>query len=207
MDCIVIFGIQGSGKGVQAKLLSAHLSYQHIMIGDLLREQILLKTQIGKKVERVIGGGGLADDDLIYELISHSLCDTAAGIVFDGFPRTPTQAEHLCANFTVQKAFYLELDDATAISRIESRRVCSRCGEIYNLISKKPQVEGVCDVCGSALIIRDDDKPSAIRKRIKDFHERTQGLTEFFAEKGLLATIPAAGTPEEVFAALLSQLG
>jgi adenylate kinase len=136
MQCIVIFGIQGSGKGTQAKLLSESLGYQHVNIGDLLRDQVSRGTELGNEVKAVIARGELVEDELIFRLIANAIQANAKGIVFDGFPRTEAQAEHLGKHFTVRKVFYLDLSEEEAISRIGARRVCQSCGENFNLIAK-----------------------------------------------------------------------
>jgi adenylate kinase len=206
MQCIVIFGIQGSGKGTQAKLLSDRLGYQHVNIGDLLRDQVYRKTQLGMEVQSVISSGSLVDDDLIFRLIDGSIDKSAAGIVFDGFPRTDAQAEHLVANFSVRKVFYLELEESEALARIGARRVCQTCGENYNLTSKKPSKDGICDICGGELGIRSDDRPEAIHERMTAFYDQTEGLTRYFESLGLLTRIPADKSVEEVFQALLNRI-
>lgn len=206
MQCIVIFGIQGSGKGTQAKLLSEKLGYQHVNIGDLLRDQVSRGTELGKLVDSVISNGELVDDDLIFRLVDATIDKTAQGIVFDGFPRTQIQLQHLEEHYTVRKAFYLQLDEAEALERIGSRRVCASCGENYNLHSKLPQNPGVCDLCGGDLIIRDDDRPEAIHKRIVEFQKQTRGLTKHFEKEGTLCRIPANKSVEEVFELLMGEL-
>lgn len=203
MQCIVIFGIQGSGKGTQAKLLSESLGYQHVNIGDLLRDQVSRGTELGNEVKAVIARGELVEDELIFRLIANAIQANAKGIVFDGFPRTEAQAEHLGRHFTVRKVFYLDLSEEEAISRIGARRVCQSCGENFNLNSKKPAKEGVCDRCGGKLGIRQDDRPEAIRKRMIEFYAQTQGLTSWFEAHGLLARIDAGKSVEAVFRILM----
>lgn len=207
MQCIVIFGIQGSGKGTQAKLLSEKLGYQHVNIGDLLRDQVARGTELGNVVQSVIARGALVDDDLIFRLIDSSLDKTARGIVFDGFPRTQIQLRHLEEHYTVRKAFYLCLDESEALARIGSRRVCGKCGENYNLLSKLPVKEGICDICAGDLIIREDDRPEAIHKRIVEFQKQTKGLTRHFEKEGTLSRIPAEKSMEEVFELMIKELG
>jgi len=206
MQCIVIFGIQGSGKGTQAKLLSEKLGYQHVNIGDLLRDQVSCGTPNGKEVQSVISSGALVDDELIFRLIGCSIDKNAAGIVFDGFPRTDAQARHLVVNFELRKVFFLELTAEEAIARIGARRVCLKCGENYNVTSKQPARGGICDLCGGELGIRSDDRPEAIRVRMKAFYSQTEGLTRFFESLELLSRIDASPSVEEVFRALLDQI-
>ncbi|MBW6514175.1 MAG: nucleoside monophosphate kinase [Candidatus Syntrophosphaera sp.] len=191
MQCYVFFGIQGSGKGTQALLLSESLNFQHVNIGDLLREQVLHQTELGLKAQDIISRGELVPDELVFEIIARSLLPDRQGIVFDGFPRTLRQAEYLVEHFQVLMAFFLELDEAAAIERISSRRICPSCGANFNLISNKPRQDGICDECGGALSIRNDDRPEAISKRLREFYEQTLVLKEFFGQQGLLALIDA----------------
>lgn len=207
MNSIIIFGIQGSGKGIQAKLLSARLGYQHIDIGDLLRYHISHHTAIGQQIQSAISRGELMPDVLIFQLIKSTLDKMAHGIVFDGFPRTLAQAEYLIKHFKVQMAFYLQLDEDKAIARIQNRRVCKSCGANYNLNSHKPQHDGICDRCGSELIVRMDDTPEAMAKRIQAFYQQTQGLMGYFENHGLLRVIDADKTPEAISDSLLEALG
>lgn len=206
MKCIVIFGIQGSGKGIQAKLLSQKLGYQHINIGDLLRDQISRETEIGKQVHSVISRGELVADELVFHLVDETVDKSAPGIVFDGFPRTRPQVEYLRTHYDVQKAFFLRLEEDVAIARILSRRVCQNCGENYNIISKKPAVDGVCDICGGVVDVRMDDRPEAIQKRVHEFYMQTKKQKLYFAQYGLLKIVSADQEPQEVFAAILAEL-
>lgn len=202
MQCYVFFGIQGSGKGTQAELLSESLNYQHINIGDLFRDQVMRQTGLGLQVQDIIGRGDLVPDSLVFEIVSSSLLPGRQGIVFDGFPRTLPQAEYLVEHFEVRQVFFLGLDETTAIARISSRRICGVCGQNYNLVSDPPSREGFCDECGGELIIRNDDKPEAISRRLREFYEQTLALKEFFASRGLLCEIDASLEIEKVAAAI-----
>ena len=192
LDVIVFLGIQGSGKGTQAELLAEKTGFQHINIGDLFREEVHKQTELGKKVQAIIAKGELVQDEMVFELVNASLANNCPGVVFDGFPRTLAQAEFLLNNYNVKRVYYLELSEEEAIARIEARRLCSSCGETYNILSKKPRQEGICDKCGAPLIQRVDDSGEAISERVKAFYEQTFALKEFFAEKGLLKEISAA---------------
>jgi len=127
-------------------------------------------------------------------------------VVFDGFPRTLAQAEFLLNNYNVKRVYYLELSEEEAITRIEARRLCSSCGETYNILSKKPRQEGICDKCGAPLIQRVDDSGEAISERVKAFYEQTFALKEFFAEKGLLKEISARKSIEEIQQEIINDL-
>jgi adenylate kinase len=198
MKCIVIFGIQGSGKGTQADLLSEELGYQHINIGNLLREQVAMQTELGLMVKETIIKGALVSDELVFQVVESTLEPGCPGIVFDGFPRNLHQAEYLARHYEILGAFYLDLDEQEAIARISARRECSECGKNYNLKTNKPIHEDVCDSCGGRLKIRKDDRPEAIKKRLVEFYEHTLILKQFFAEQGLLTVIDAGGDIEDI---------
>jgi adenylate kinase len=204
MQCFVFFGIQGSGKGTQAELLSEALNFQHINIGDLFREQVMQRTDLGLKVQDIIGRGELVPDDLVFEIVDRSLLPERRGIVFDGFPRTLNQARYLVKHFQVLRVFFLELGEQQAIARIASRRVCTICGQNFNLVSNKPKVENTCDECGGDLSIRNDDRPEAISKRLNEFYNQTLGLRDFFAQHGLLSDIDAGRGIDEVAAEIVN---
>ena len=198
MESIVFLGIQGSGKGTQAKLLSKELNYQHVNIGYLFRRQIAGGTELGSKVKAVIGRGELVSDELVFDLLQDSIDRSCDGIVFDGFPRTMVQAEYLIQNFNARHVIFLNLDEAEALSRMNSRRICPKCKADYNLVSKPPLKEGICDVCGSALVERADDTKEAIDQRFKDFHNQICGLVDFFQERGLLHEVSASGDVDKI---------
>ncbi|MCK9558170.1 MAG: nucleoside monophosphate kinase [Candidatus Cloacimonetes bacterium] len=205
-DAIVFLGIQSSGKGTQAKLLADRTGFKHINIGDLLREQISLGTDIGKQIESIIRRGDLVSDNLVFELLDSSIPEECPGLIFDGFPRTMPQAEHLVRHYRLARVYYLDLSEKQAFERIDGRRVCETCGRNYHLIHHPPKHEGLCDDCGAALITRTDDAPAAIRKRIKAFYEETFALKTFFEQKGLLLSISAQATVDEVQAAIWADM-
>jgi len=207
MKCYAFLGIQGSGKGTQAKQLSSALQYQHINIGDLFRYHMQNNTTIGIQVRDIINRGELVSDEIVFELIKQSTNQAAQGIIFDGFPRTIPQAEHLLKHFQLLKVFYLELPEKTAIDRISARRVCRNCQQNYNLSTQHPLVDGVCDKCGGELIIRDDDSPDAIIKRFNEFYEQTQPLKLFFEKLDLLYIIKAELTIDDIFAQISKEVG
>lgn len=198
IDAIVFLGIQGSGKGTQAELLAQHTGFLHVNIGDLLREQVSLGTEIGAQVNTIIQKGALAPDDVVFELIDRRIAGCCAGVIFDGFPRTLAQADFLLHHYHVIRVYYLDLKKSDAIKRIQGRKVCSQCGTNYHVTNHPPKVSGVCDICGGRLYARGDDTPSAIRKRVAAFYEETFILKSFFEQKGELKILPALKPIDEV---------
>lgn len=198
IDVIVFLGIQGSGKGTQAKLLAVETGFQHINIGDLLRQESEKGTVLGKEVETTIQKGDMVSDELVFAMIQDAITDDCPGIIFDGFPRNLSQAEFLVHNFRVARAYYLDLKESVAIERIMGRRVCSQCGANYHLKNKPPKDDSVCDSCGGVLVTRSDDSPKAIAKRVQAFFEETFVLKDFFARRGELLSLPAERSITEI---------
>jgi adenylate kinase len=206
IDAIVFLGIQGSGKGTQAKLLAAHTGFIHLNMGDVLREQSRQHTALGKEVKSIIDAGELVSDDLIYKLINSTLPADCPGVIFDGFPRTPAQAEYLVQNYRLARVYYLDIKERDAIARLEGRRVCSKCGANYHIQNKAPDKKGVCDLCGGLLITRADDAPKAIAERVKAFYKETFSLKSFFEKMGLLVSIPALGSIDDIHRMILGDI-
>lgn len=206
IDAIVFLGIQGSGKGTQAKLLAEHTGFWHLNMGDLLREKSAHDSALGREVKRIIDGGDLVSDELIFQLIGQSLTDECPGIIFDGFPRTLPQAEYLIQHFRLARVYYLDLAENEAIARIEGRRVCSQCSENYHIYNHPPKKSGVCDLCSGLLITRADDAPKAIAERVRSFYKETYTLKSYFEAKGHLVTIPANKSIEEIYAMILNDI-
>nr|MDK2850716.1 adenylate kinase [Candidatus Cloacimonadota bacterium] len=206
IDAIVFMGIQGSGKGTQAKLLAVKTGYQHINIGDLLRKEGTKDTDLGKQVKSTIQLGDLVPDKIIFALIQDAVSDDCSGIIFDGFPRNLSQAEYLVQNFRVMRVYYLDLEESVAIDRIKGRRVCSQCGTNYHLTNEPPKKDSVCDLCGGVLITRSDDSPKAVEKRVQAFFEETFVLKDFFEKRGVLIVLPAERSIAEIQKQILSDL-
>lgn len=206
IDAIVFLGIQGSGKGTQAELLAQHTGFLHVNIGDLLREQVSLGTEIGAQVKRIIQRGELAPDEVVFELVDRAIASCCDGIIFDGFPRTLVQADFLMHHYHVIRVYYLDLAKSEAIDRIQGRLICIPCGTNYHIRNHPPKQEGICDTCGGKLITRGDDSPEAIEKRVSAFYEETYMLKSFFEARGTLVSLPATKSIEEVETMILEDI-
>jgi adenylate kinase len=193
-------GIQGSGKGTQAKLLAEDLDLEHISVGDIFRWNVQHHTKLGAQVKRIMTSGHLVDDDLVESVVRERLGahDWNYGFIVDGFPRNARQAEFFLESYDIDGVINLHLPDEEVHRRVLARRLCSQCGVDYNLMAHRPQVEGICDVCGGTLITRADDNPEALAQRLSDYHKQTRPLIEIFQRKEYVATIDATQAVGEV---------
>ena len=199
---IVMLGVPGSGKGTVAKILAKRTGLPHISTGDMFREQIKKETELGKLANSYISQGQLVPDEVTINIVKDRLSweDAQNGAILDGFPRTLEQAKALEKILKEQEKEItivpeLVISDEIIIERILNRATCSNkeCGAIYNAKFKPPKVEGVCDICGSPLIIRTDDNEETIKNRLEVYRQNSKDLIEFYKEKGVLKTI----TPED----------
>ncbi|OGL65099.1 adenylate kinase [Candidatus Uhrbacteria bacterium RIFCSPLOWO2_01_FULL_47_24] len=198
---IVILGPQGSGKNTQAELLAKKFGIPMISAGDLWRAEIVAKTELGLKAEPILAAGKLAPNEWTIELVKKRVAepDTKEGFILNGYPRTMPQAQALEAFASPTHVIDLALSDEEAIARLSGRRVCAVCGRNYHLIHNPSKKEGVCDIDGSPLVIRDDDKPEAVRTRLAIYRQDTEPLFDFYRPRGIVRTINAAQTMEKVF--------
>lgn len=180
---VIFLGVQGSGKGTQAKLLSEKFGWPHINVGEKFREHIAKQTKLGKQAEDFINKGKLVPDEFVFKMIEPALQNATRGFILDGFPRTEKQAYFLLDKFTIDICFNLKLPKSVAITRIQARRHCSSCHKDYNLLFNPPKQDGICDLCGGELVQRDDDKKEAIEKRIEEFHKTTKKVIPILKEK------------------------
>ncbi len=206
---LIFLGPPGSGKGTQADKLQDRYGLLHLSSGELFRENIAKGTPLGLKVKDILASGSLVPDDLTVAMVMDRLAqpDSVQGVVFDGFPRTREQAIALQHAFdragkTLTRAVYFHVDDEIVIERLAARRVCPADGATYNLKSKPPQQDQVCDNDGTPLVQRDDDKPEVVGKRLELYRELTEPLISFYREEGLLAEIDASRSISESEAAL-----
>jgi adenylate kinase len=205
----IVMGVQGSGKGTQAKLLAEALGLEHISVGDIFRWNVEHHTKLGAQVRRIVATGELVPDDVVGAVVRRRLDehDWNYGFIIDGFPRNQPQARFFLESYDIDAVILLEVPDSVVEERILSRRLCSRCGLDYNLISHRPAVPDVCDVCGGPLVSRPDDTPESIRARLRDYHAKTEPILDLFRAKEFVVEIDATKPPEEVQAAIRARLG
>jgi adenylate kinase len=205
----VIMGVQGSGKGTQSAMLAADFDLVHIAVGDIFRWHVQNHTKIGAQVRRIMAAGELVGDDLAERVVRDRLDehDWNYGFIIDGFPRNARQAGFFLESYDIDGVIYLDLPDSEVRRRVLSRRLCSQCGMDYNLIAHRPKVEGRCDVCGGALITREDDAEAALVARLRDFHEKTGPVLDLFRRKEYVVTVDARPDKETVQRAIRARLG
>jgi len=205
----VIMGIQGSGKGTQAKMLAADLDLVHISVGDIFRWNVQNHTKLGAQVRRVMAAGELVGDDLVESVVRDRLTqhDWNFGFIIDGFPRDPRQAEFFLESYDIDGVIELDLPDSEVRRRVLNRRLCGDCGLDYNLIHHRPAVADVCDVCGGSLVARPDDNPEAIKSRLADYHAKTEPTLELFRKKGLIVRADGTKPADEVYQQIRKGLG
>lgn len=204
---LLLIGPPGVGKGTQAALLTQRLGLLHLASGDVFRNEIAADTNLGQLAKKYINQGQLVPDDVTISMMEGRIVSSQArtsGFILDGFPRTLTQAEALfdrmCSlGIEFARIVVLVVDDELVISRIMGRRTCERCGEVYHIESKPPQVEGVCDKCQSRLIIRPDDNEKTARSRLAVYHSQTEPLLDFYQASGKIFKIDGTGSPDDVY--------
>jgi adenylate kinase len=205
----VIMGVQGSGKGTQARLLAGEYDLVHINVGDIFRWNVQNHTKIGAQVRRAVERGHLVEDELVERVVRDRLAghDWNYGFVIDGFPRNARQAEFFLESYDIDGVVNLDLPDEEVVRRVLARRLCSRCGLDYNLIASRPKSEDVCDVCGGALVARPDDNPEALAVRLAEYHAKTRPVLEIFQRKEFVVVVDARRSVAAVQAEIREQLG
>lgn len=203
---LIIFGPPGSGKGTYSSMISEIYGIPHISTGDILREHILKKTELGLKASIYVGKGIYVPDEIINEIINERLKqdDCNKGFILDGYPRTIGQLKFLekilkDSNKSLNLVINIRVSDNEIIKRLSSRRICPNCNAIYNLINKPPKIDEICDACGSKLIQRDDDKPDVIKNRLRVYMDETKPLLDYYSKQGKVIEINGEGSIEEVF--------
>ncbi|MDR0784574.1 MAG: adenylate kinase [Treponema sp.] len=197
---LIFLGPPGAGKGTLAVRVKELLKTPHISTGVIFRDAIAAKSPLGLKVKAVIDAGKLVDDETTIALVKERLsqADAQAGYILDGFPRTIAQAEALETFSVVDKVVNFDISNDGAIERLSGRRVCRKCGFNFHTIFNKPKKEGVCDFCGGEVYVREDDKPSAVTKRLEVYRVQTEPLIDFYCKKGLLVDIDASPLVDEI---------
>ena len=211
---IIMLGAPGAGKGTQAKKIAAKYEIPHISTGDIFRANIKEGTELGKKAKTYMDQGLLVPDELVVDLVVDRVQqdDCKKGYILDGFPRTIPQAEALTEALKklgekVDFAINVEVPDENIVKRMSGRRACVSCGSTYHIVYNPTKVEGVCDKCGNELILREDDKPETVKKRLDVYHEQTQPLIEYYTNEGVLVEVDGTKDMKDVFSAIVDILG
>lgn len=211
---IIMLGAPGAGKGTQAKKISEKYSLPHISTGDIFRANIKNGTELGKRAKTYMDQGLLVPDELVVDLVVDRVnqSDCVNGYVLDGFPRTIPQAEALDATLAemeqcIDYAINVEVPDENIVKRMSGRRACVACGATYHVVYAPTEVENICDHCQGELILRDDDKPDTVQKRLNVYHEQTQPLIDYYTEKNILVEVDGTIDIDDVFAAIVKRLG
>jgi len=204
---IVMLGAPGAGKGTQAKKIADAYGIPHISTGDIFRANIKAGTPLGKKAKEYMDKGGLVPDEVTIGMLLDRIheADCEKGYVLDGFPRTIPQAESLTKALAaegrrIDAAVDIEVPDENIVNRMGGRRACLSCGSTYHIVFAAPKQEGICDRCGSPLVLRDDDKPETVLKRLAVYHEQTQPLIDYYGSAGVLKEVDGTQAMEKVFA-------
>ena len=207
---ILLLGKPGAGKGSVAKEFKEKMNIVHLSTGDIFRNEIREKTELGLLADSYISKGLLVPDEVTNEIIRSVLKkDPTKNYLFDGYPRTVNQAKFLKSamaelGMKLDGVFDLETSDELVIVRLSSRRVCKTCGMIYNTRNHNPKVEGVCDACGGKIIQRADDKEEAIKERLKVYNAQTKPLIEYYRNEGLLHSVDSTKDSPELFEDILN---
>ena len=211
---IIMLGAPGAGKGTQAKMIAKEYGIPHISTGDIFRANIKNNTELGKEAKTYMDAGQLVPDELTVKILLDRVAqdDCKNGYVLDGFPRTIPQAEVLdeaLAKMGDQIDYAIDVDvpDENIVKRMGGRRACVTCGATYHIVHVPPKKEGICDNCGSKLILRDDDKPETVLNRLKVYHDQTQPLIDFYKKKGVMNAVDGTVDMMDVFAAIKKILG
>ncbi len=211
---LIMLGAPGAGKGTQAKRIAAKYGIPHISTGDIFRANIKNGTELGKKAQTYMDQGLLVPDELVCDLVVDRIqqSDCEKGYVLDGFPRTIPQAEALTAALnklgtSIDYAINVEVPDENILKRMGGRRACLSCGATYHIEFNPTKKEGICDACGAETVLRDDDKPETVQKRLDVYHEQTQPLIDYYTKAGKLAEVDGTQNMDDVFAAIVDLLG
>ena len=207
---LILIGAPGSGKGTQASRLVVEKELKHVSTGDLLRSEIAKKSALGLEVKKVMDDGQLVSDELVIRLLQANIKLEQSQYIFDGYPRNIAQAQTLDAEVLKESpsiAVYFEINTSRLVERLTNRRTCKDCGAIYNLLSKKPKVTGICDQCGGTnLVQRADDKEEVIENRLKVFSETITPVVKYYQDLGRLMKIDAEADFDEIYRQISSKV-
>ena len=207
---LILLGAPGAGKGTQAEIVCEKLSIPSISTGNILREAVKNGTQAGLEAKSFMDAGALVPDAVVIAILKDRIAadDCKNGFILDGFPRTVPQAEALDEmGVEIDRVIEIDVPDEVIESRLGGRRVCESCGASYHVVNKAPAVDGICDKCGAELILRDDDKPETVLKRLGVYHEQTQPLIDYYTGQGVLKTVDGTKNLDEVFGDIVKILG
>lgn len=211
---IIMLGAPGAGKGTQAKRIAEKYSIPHISTGDIFRANIKNGTELGRKAKEYMDQGALVPDELTCDLVMDRIQqdDCKNGFVLDGFPRTIPQAEALdgALGKIGQKMDYaidVDVPDANIVNRMGGRRACLSCGATYHVEFNPTKQEGICDACGAQTVLRDDDKPETVQKRLTVYHDQTQPLIDYYKKQDILKSVDGTRPMDAVFDAIIGILG
>lgn len=211
---IIMLGAPGAGKGTQAKQIADKFQIPHISTGDIFRANIKEGTELGTKAKAFMDKGELVPDELTVQLVVDRIAkdDCKRGFVLDGFPRSIPQAEVLDETLAkmgekMDYAIDVDVPDENIVNRMGGRRACVNCGATYHIVNVPTKVEGICDKCGSETILRDDDKPETVQKRLSVYHTQTQPLIEYYKKQGILKSVDGTLPMADVFKAILNFIG
>jgi len=211
---IVILGAPGAGKGTQAERIAEKYQIPHISTGDIFRANIKAGTELGKKAKEFMDQGLLVPDSLTVDLVMDRINkeDCKNGYILDGFPRTIPQAEKLtealkAENSALDYAIDVDVPDENIINRMSGRRTCLKCGMTYHISYAAPKQDGVCDKCGADLVLREDDKPETVKKRLDVYHTQTQPLIDYYRNENILRSVDGTQDMEDVFRDITKILG
>lgn len=211
---IIMLGAPGAGKGTQAKKIAEKYQIPHVSTGDIFRSNIKEGTQLGRKAKEYMDQGALVPDELTIGMLMDRIQqeDCSNGYVLDGFPRTIPQAESLQKAITemgqkIDFAINVDVPDENIINRMSGRRACISCGATYHIVYNPSKIAGICDVCGSELVLRDDDKPETVKKRLAVYHDQTRPLIDYYKEAGVLVNVDGTQELNKVFSDITDILG
>ena len=211
---IIMLGAPGAGKGTQAEKIVEKYGIPAISTGNILRAAVKDGTEMGIKAKSFMDAGQLVPDEVVIGIIKDRLKekDCENGFILDGFPRTIPQAECLTEALAklgskIDYAIDVDVPDDNIVKRMGGRRACVKCGATYHVVFAAPKTEGVCDTCGDKLVLRDDDKPETVQKRLNVYHEQTQPLIDYYTTQGVLKTVDGTRDLNEVFQEIVDILG